>query len=115
MFRKTLAIAAVIGMAFAANVSTASAHYNGGYHKHKIAAWGGLPVYKIRHKLRNRGYRKINFYDRRLPVYKARACRNGKRFNLRINRWGKVMWRTRIGWCGNRFHLKKKFKKKYYH
>ena len=54
---------------------------------------------RIRRILRNRGYYRINFTDRYLPVYKARACRNGKRFHLRINRWGNIMSRNRIGNC----------------
>lgn len=111
MFKRALAIAAVVGMAFAANTTVASAHGGGGYHKHKVAAWGGLHPHQIRRKLRNRGYHNIRFVDRRLPVYKAKACRYNKRYKLNINRWGKVMWRTRIGWCGKGFH--KKWRKHY--
>lgn len=59
----------------------------------------GKRLPQIRRQLRNRGYYRINYTDRRLPVYKARACKNGKRFNMRINRWGGIMWRKRIGWC----------------
>ena len=110
MFKKSLAILALVGMAFAANTSTAMAHGNGYNHKHNVGVWAGLPPHKIRHKLQNRGYNKIHFVDRHLPVYKANACKNNKRFRLNINRWGKVMWRTRIGWCGH----KGKFFKKYY-
>lgn len=100
MFKKIFAIAAVVGLAFTANVSTASAHGNNGYHAHHQGGWNGIPIRKIRNKLRHRGYSRIQFVDRYLPVYKARACKNGRRYKMNINRWGKVMWRTRAGWCG---------------
>ncbi len=54
----------------------------------------------IRRSLRERGYRNIHFTDRRLPVYKVRACRNGQKYRMRINRWGDVNRRVRIGRCG---------------
>ncbi|MCP4933734.1 MAG: hypothetical protein GY927_05890 [bacterium] len=54
----------------------------------------------VRRSLRDRGYRNIHFTDRHLPVYKVRACRNGKRYSLRLNRWGRIMDRDRRGWCG---------------
>ena len=57
----------------------------------------------IRRSLRKRGYRNIRFTDRRLPVYKVRACRNGKKFRLRLNRWGDINRRVRIGWCDTSF------------
>lgn len=128
MFKKTLAIVALVGLASTATVSTASAakndgygkrHHNGQNHKFKghnkgfkdhsrgfrgkFAGWRGVPLPVIRRKLRNRGFYKIRFTDRYLPVYKARACKNGKRFKMRINRWGEVMHRKRIGWCGFNF------------
>ena len=56
----------------------------------------------IRRSLRDRGYRNIHFTDRHLPVYKVRACRNGKKFRMRLNRWGDVKKRVRIGRCGSR-------------
>ncbi len=60
----------------------------------------GLTFPEIRRKLRNRGYHRIVFTDRRLPGYRARACKNGKRFVLWLNRWGRIMDRDRRGWCG---------------
>ena len=51
----------------------------------------------IRRSLKARGYTNIVFIDRRLPVYKVRACRNGKKFGMRLNRWGDIMRRVRIG------------------
>ncbi len=112
MFKRTLALLAIVGMAFTANASTAMAKSNS-YKTLKVAAWGGVPIFKIRQKLRHRGYRRIQFTDRWLPVYKARACKHGKRYKLNINRWGKVMWRSRIGWCGGRYQNKFKHRKHY--
>ena len=60
----------------------------------------GLSLPEIRRKLRNRGYYNIHFTDRHLPVYRAKACRNGRRYVLKLNRFGKVMDRDRRGWCG---------------
>lgn len=53
----------------------------------------------VRRHLRARGYTNIHFIDRYLPVYKVRACRNGKKFKMNLNRWGKVRNRVKIGWC----------------
>jgi len=126
MFKKTFAIIALTGLAFGATVSTASArsdgykanHYKqGGYknkshnkghykkgkgQKFKVGVRYGVPLHRIRNKLRHRGFYKIRFTDRYLPVYKARACKNGKRIKMRINRWGEVTRRRQIGWCGYR-------------
>ena len=103
MFKKFFAMAAIIGVALFAGVSSASAH-PGGYNKHYHGpgyGWNpGLPLHVIRKTLRHRGFHKIRFVDRYLPVYKARVCKHGKRFKLRINRWGGIMSRKRIGWCG---------------
>lgn len=99
MFKKALAFMAVIGFAVTANVQSAAAHGYGGYHTHYPVAWAGLPIPKIRKTLRHRGYYRIRFTDRHLPVYKAKACKNGKRFKLRLNRWGAIRNRVRIGWC----------------
>lgn len=60
----------------------------------------GLSFPQIRAGLRDRGYHRINFTDRRLPGYGAKACKNGKRFALRLNRWGQIVDRDRRGWCG---------------
>ncbi len=68
----------------------------GGY-RHGSA---GLSFPQIRAGLRDRGYHKIRFTDRRLPGYGAKVCRNGKRYALRLNRWGRIMDRDRRGWCG---------------
>lgn len=66
---------------------------------------GGIPPYVIRQTLLARGYYKIAFTDRTLPLYVAKACRNGRRFAIGLNRWGKVMWKQPRGHCGPRFNL----------
>ncbi len=85
------------------NKSQGKFYYNKGKHqKFKVNVRYGVPIHRIRNKLRHRGFYKIRFTDRYLPVYKARACKHGKRFKMRINRWGEVMRRRQIGWCGYR-------------
>ena len=69
----------------------------------------GLSLSEIRGNLQDRGYHRIRFTDRRLPGYGARACRNGKRFALRLNRWGRIMDRNRRGFCGSRRHYSGKY------
>jgi outer membrane protein OmpA-like peptidoglycan-associated protein len=66
----------------------------------RAAVQGGLSLPQIRQKLRNRGFKEIHFTDRNLPVYGATACKNGKRFRLKMNRFGDVNNRDRIGRCG---------------
>ncbi|MCF6198183.1 MAG: hypothetical protein L3J67_02085 [Hyphomicrobiaceae bacterium] len=62
----------------------------------------GLSFPEIRNKLRRRGFHAIRFTDRRLPGYRAKACKRGRRFVLWINRWGRIVDRSRRGWCGMR-------------
>ncbi|GJM01836.1 MAG: hypothetical protein DHS20C08_03370 [Rhodomicrobium sp.] len=130
MFRKIIAVAALIGVGVMAQSSIASAHQSTKYHSHKKNAYEkpyknkhmkhkykknkkhkyynnygfkkhhGNRIGKIRRKLRNRGFYNIRFTDRYLPIYKAVACKRGKRLKLTMNRWGNVMWRKRVGWCG---------------
>lgn len=71
-------------------------HRNKGYFG---PGWGGLPPYVIRQTLRARGYRKIQFRDRHLPLYVVKACKRGKRFQVGLNRWGKIMWKKPRGYC----------------
>ena len=98
-----IAIATVTGLLFMANAPQAYAkktdhHHKGGHHKvHKKQGGVALPI--IRQKLKLSGYKQIVYTDRKLPVYKARACKNGKQFSLRLNGWGKVISRARLGKC----------------
>ena len=53
----------------------------------------------IRADLRDKGFNRIIFTDRRLPTYVVRACKRGRRMELRINGNGRVQNRARIGRC----------------
>ncbi|MEO0618032.1 MAG: hypothetical protein AAFZ01_02000 [Pseudomonadota bacterium] len=53
----------------------------------------------VRAKLRDDGYNRIRFTDRQLPRYVAEACRNNRKFELTINRTGRVRNSKRIGRC----------------
>ncbi len=64
----------------------------------------GMRPNTVRRSLRSRGYYNIVFTDRRLPVYRVRACRGDKKYKLSLNRWGEIRRRVRIGWCGSRLH-----------
>ncbi len=54
---------------------------------------------RVRRDLRADGWRNIVFVDRKLPVYVVRACRDRRRFELRLNRFGKVQRRSELGPC----------------
>ncbi len=56
-------------------------------------------IAKITELLETRGYRGITFTDRILPRYKAEACFGSEKFELKINWWGDVVNRTKIGNC----------------
>ncbi|MCF6199578.1 MAG: OmpA family protein [Hyphomicrobiaceae bacterium] len=53
----------------------------------------------IRADLRSRGFNRIIFTDRVLPIYVVRACKRGRRMELRINGKGRIRNRQRIGRC----------------
>ncbi len=54
---------------------------------------------EIRADLRRRGFNRIIFINRRLPTYIVRACKRGRRMELRINGRGRIKGRNRIGRC----------------
>ena len=56
-------------------------------------------IAKITELLETRGYRGIVFTDRILPRYKAEACYGTEKFELKLNWWGDVVNRTKIGTC----------------
>ena len=60
---------------------------------------GGKSLTQIRQMLRRNRYYNIQFTDRHLPGYGARACRGIRRFDLRLNRFGEIRKRRAIGWC----------------
>ena len=53
----------------------------------------------VRRVLFDRGYNRITFSDRQLPRYVAEACRNNRKFELVINRFGEIRGEKRIGKC----------------
>ncbi|MBI1385542.1 MAG: OmpA family protein [Rhizobiales bacterium] len=59
----------------------------------------GYSVAQITDILERRRYYDIRFTDRRLPEYKVEACRNARKFDLAINRFGEIRSRTPIGNC----------------
>ncbi len=58
-----------------------------------------LDIAGVRRVLRDEGYYAIRFTDRQLPRYAADACRDDRRFALRINRFGEVLNATGQGRC----------------
>jgi outer membrane protein OmpA-like peptidoglycan-associated protein len=56
-------------------------------------------IAKITELLEARGYRNITFTDRLLPRYKAEACYGSEKFELKLNWWGDVVNRTKLGTC----------------
>ena len=60
---------------------------------------GGKRPAEIRRLLRERGFERIIFTDRQLPVYVVRACKGNRRMELRLNRFGEIRDRERIGRC----------------
>jgi len=54
---------------------------------------------QVRRVLQRRGFNRIRFIDRELPVYVVRACRHGRRFKMRLNRFARVRNRELIGRC----------------
>ncbi len=97
MIKSILTIATIAGLALSLNVASASAKPYAKYQKHQRFVAVSLP--QIRKQLRRKGYNRIVYTDRRLPVYQAKACKNGKRFNIRMNRRGGIISRNRIGRC----------------
>lgn len=106
MLKSILTLAAVSSLALTMNVASASArsvHQVQKHHHHQVQNHRhhrvGVSLRQVRKQLRRRGYQRIRLTDRRLPVYRAKACKHGKRFNVRINRFGGIISRNRIGRC----------------
>ncbi len=59
----------------------------------------GFEPREVKEILRRRGYREIDFFDRRLPGYGVEACRRGQKFRMRINRFAEIRKRRRTGFC----------------
>lgn len=112
--RKTIAagLVALTTLATAVPASAASLNLNFGqggaqltFHDGNRHGWDRhdrrqrtLSAQEVRRVLRDRGYRNINYVDRRGQVYQARATLNGRRFGLVISaRNGAILNRYRIG------------------
>lgn len=61
-----------------------------------LAAYGPERIVTL---LEQRGYRDIRFTDRQLPGYGAEGCLGADKLELRLNRWGDIVNRRRIGSC----------------
>lgn len=72
---------------------------------------GGVKAWKVKRRLKNRGFYRIRIVDNLLPIYKFRACRNGKRFKIATNRFGEIRWKDRIGRCGGPWRLHHRHRK----
>ncbi|MEM7619657.1 MAG: hypothetical protein AAF228_04220 [Pseudomonadota bacterium] len=69
--------------------------YDGGYYDR--------PKYISRHNaqriLNKRGYYKIHFVHGHLPVYKAKACKQGRHYHVWVNKWGHITKNQYVGYC----------------
>ena len=59
----------------------------------------GRSLQEIRSMLSARGYHRIRVIDGQLPVYGMEACKRGRLFKLKLNRFGEIRKRKRSGWC----------------
>ncbi|MEM9329997.1 MAG: hypothetical protein AAGA53_01650 [Pseudomonadota bacterium] len=53
----------------------------------------------IRQVLRDQGFNRIKFTDRQLPWYVAEACRNNRKLELLLTRFGEIRRETPLGSC----------------
>ena len=49
--------------------------------------------------LEGEGYNRVEVIDRRLPRYVAEACKDGRRLELTMNRYGRILRENRVGRC----------------
>ena len=108
VLKSAILAAAVAAFAFTASTDAFAAKKGKKGYKNSVqhekthrVAHKGLPMRVILRDLRHRGYRKLRVRDGRLPGYKIKACKNGKRFLLGVNRWGGIKWRERRGHCSH--------------
>ena len=70
-----------------------------------LVAWGwGAPAYahgveRVQRELTEQGFVQLEF-QRTKPPFKLDACRDGQRFHLHVDFYGKVTEQTPIGSCG---------------
>ncbi|MEL6746818.1 MAG: OmpA family protein [Pseudomonadota bacterium] len=60
---------------------------------------GALTPQQVRQRLRARGFNRIRFTDRQLPLYVVEACRNNRKLRLSLTARGRVRDRNAIGRC----------------
>jgi hypothetical protein len=100
MLKSLFTIMTVASLALVTSGSMASAKSGKHHNKvQKVKFYKAVPLPVIRKSLRRKGFSRIVYTDRRLPVYKAKACKNGKRFTIRLNRRGAIISRHRTGRC----------------
>lgn len=67
----------------------------------------------VRYILRRKGYHRIRFTDKNLPLYKLEACWKGSTYELSVKANGKISKKDRIGFCGNKYdefgHKRKRY------
>ncbi len=72
---------------------------------------------EVRYILRRKGYKRIRFTDKNLPVYKLEACWKGSTYELLVKGNGKIKKKDRIGFCGNKYdefgHKRKRYNDDY--
>ena len=73
-------------------------HYNYKPYYHAKKPW------QVRRILRRKGFHGIRFTDRKLPLYKLKACKHGLRYQIYVKYNGKIKRKREIGYCstGNR-------------
>lgn len=54
---------------------------------------------QVRYELRQRGYYNIEFLVAEAPYFQADACRDGDRYHLHVDFYGRITQRTPIGPC----------------
>ncbi len=54
---------------------------------------------QVRHELRLRGFYDIRFLVAEAPDFQANACRDGERFHLHMDYYGRITERAPIGPC----------------
>ncbi len=84
------------------------------YKKHKYGYeddYGHNPYYyskspkQVRHILQKKGFHRIYFTDRKLPLYKLNACRSGLRYQIYVKYNGAIKRSREVGYCstGSRY------------
>ncbi len=65
---------------------------------------------EVRHLLRDQGFYNIHFYGSYPPKFQVNACRDGERYDIHVNYYGKVTKCEPIGYCGRKHFSHRKFR-----